>query len=211
MKKRILCFGDSNTWGYIPGSGERYTEEVRWTGVLAAELGSSYCVVEEGLSGRTTVFSDMMEPERCGITHLLPVILSALPLDYMVIMLGTNDTKAHFHVNAHEIGYGMEELLIKARHILDIRGSKAQILLVSPVPLESTEDVMFDGASAEKSKRLPEVYRGLAETWETLFLDAGGVIRELGEDGIHFTEEDHRLLGKTIAAIIQKNEKERGL
>lgn len=134
MKKRILCYGDSNTWGYVPVTGERYDEDVRFTGVLAGELGRDYRVVEEGLVGRTTVFSDRMEPERCGIEHLLPFILSQLPVDWMVIMLGTNDTKTHFHVNAKEIGYGMEELIIKAQHILRIRGSKAKILLVAPVP-----------------------------------------------------------------------------
>ena len=64
MKKRILCYGDSNTWGYKPVTGERYDEDERFTGVLARELGEDYRVVEEGLVGRTTVFSDRMEPER---------------------------------------------------------------------------------------------------------------------------------------------------
>ena len=72
------------------------------------EYNRDYRVVEEGLVGRTTVFSDRMEPERCGIEHLLPFILSQLPLDYMVIMLGTNDTKARYHVSAAEIGFGMQ-------------------------------------------------------------------------------------------------------
>ncbi len=162
MKKRILCYGDSNTWGYKPVTGERYDEDERFTGVLARELGEDYRVVEEGLVGRTTVFSDRMEPERCGIEHLLPFILSQLPLDYMVIMLGTNDTKTHFHVNAKEIGYGMEELIIKAQHILRIRGSKAKILLVAPVPICPEDDPMFGPESAAKSEELGDVYRELA-------------------------------------------------
>ena len=56
MKKRIVCFGDSNTWGYIPVTGERYDETIRWPARLQEMLGYERCtVVEEGLTGRTTV------------------------------------------------------------------------------------------------------------------------------------------------------------
>lgn len=210
MKKRILCFGDSNTWGYMPGIGTRYEEDERYPGVLAAGLGQEYRVVEEGLNGRTTVFSDRMEPERCGIDHLLPLILSHLPLDYLVIMLGTNDTKSHFHVNAREIGYGMEELLVKARHILDTRASEAVILLASPVPIHPQDDPMFDRESWQKSGELAGVYRELAENYGCLYLDTGAVTGDLGEDGIHLNAGGHREIGKAIAAIIKENE-QRGI
>ncbi len=206
MRKRILCYGDSNTWGYMPEIGTRYEEDVRYPGVLAAELGQEYRVVEEGLSGRTTVFSDRMEPERCGIDHLFPFLLSHLPLDYLVVMLGTNDTKSHFHVNAREIGYGMEELLIKARHILDTRGSKAAVILVSPVPIHPDNDPMFDRESWKKSRELDSVYRELAKIYGCLYLDAGAVTGDLGDDGIHLNFGGHREIGKAIAAIIKEND-----
>ncbi len=212
MKKRILCYGDSNTWGYMPGLGTRYEEEERYPGVLAASLGQEYRVVEEGLNGRTTVFSDRMEPERCGIDHLFPFILSHLPLDYLVIMLGTNDTKSHFHVNAREIGYGMEELLVKARHILDTRGAGAQsgsgtaIVLVCPVPVHPEDDPMFDRESWRKSAELSCVYQELADTYGCLYLDAGAVTGDLGKDGIHLTAAGHSKIGKAIAAIIKEYE-----
>ena len=62
--KQILAFGDSNTWGLIPGTGERYPEHIRWTGILrkaVTKLG--YTVLEDGVCGRTTVFRD---PFRSG-------------------------------------------------------------------------------------------------------------------------------------------------
>lgn len=211
MKRRILCFGDSNTWGCIPGTGQRYEEEVRYPGVLAGELGEEYRVVEEGLSGRTTVFSDRMEPERCAVEHVLPLLLSHLPLDYVVIMLGTNDTKSHFNVNAREIGYGMEELLIKVRHILDVKGSEARILLVAPVPICPKDDPMFNRESGEKSLELALVYRELADTYGCLFLDGGGVTGSVGVDGIHLTAQGHRDLGKAISEIIKEKEPRRYL
>ena len=87
-------------------------------------------------------------------------------------------------MNAKEIGYGMEELIIKAQHILSIRGSKAKILLVAPVPIHPEDDPMFDRESAKKSEELSLVYRELARSWDCLFLDAGTVTREVGGDGI---------------------------
>ena len=68
MGKRILCIGDSNTWGYIPGSGERYEKNVRWTGKLAQTLGENYEVIEEGMNGRTTAFTDKIEPGTAAFT-----------------------------------------------------------------------------------------------------------------------------------------------
>lgn len=206
MRKQVLCYGDSNTWGYMPGTGTRYEENIRYPGVMAELLGEEYRVIEEGLNGRTTVFSDRMEPERCGIEHLLPFLLSHLPLDYLVIMLGTNDTKSHFHVNAREIGFGMEELLIRARHILDTRGSEAEIILVAPVPIHPEADPMFDRESWKKSRELAPVYQELAHTHGCLYLDGGSAAREVGEDGIHLSIQGHRALGEAIAEIIKKHE-----
>ncbi|MDD3138870.1 MAG: GDSL-type esterase/lipase family protein [Lachnospiraceae bacterium] len=207
MKKRILCFGDSNTWGYIPGIGTRYREDIRWTGILANELGNDFLVIEEGLNGRTTVFSDLMEPERCGIEHVRPIVLSQLPLDYVVVMLGSNDTKTHFHVNAKEIGYGMEELLLKMKFVLDLQNSKAKIILVSPIHIFSDEDSMFDENSIMKSKELAQIYEKLAKDRNWLYMNAAAVVDHAGVDGIHMTEEGHLKLGKAFAKLI--NEKER--
>ena len=210
-KKRVLCFGDSNTWGYIPGTGERYEEDVRWTGVLASELGNNYRIVEEGLNGRTTVFADLIEPERCGIHHIHPLILSHLPLDYLIVMLGTNDTKTHFHVNATESGYGMEELLLKANYVLQNKKAKTQIILVAPVPIEQCNDIMFDEHSVYKSREIPRIYREIAKEHQCLFLEAGSVIAKLGNDGIHFDEGAHRSLGKVLAVMIKENDERRQL
>ena len=91
--KHVLVYGDSNSWGFEPGSGKRYGEEVRWTGVLAENLGSDTRVIEEGLNGRTTVFDDPLEPGRNGKTYLGPCLQSHHPLDLVILMLGTNDLK----------------------------------------------------------------------------------------------------------------------
>jgi len=78
--REILCFGDSNTWGYDPATKGRFANEVRWTGVLQATLGSGYRVIEEGLNGRTSVWEDPVEGDKMGRRHLVPVLESQAPL-----------------------------------------------------------------------------------------------------------------------------------
>lgn len=202
--KTVLCFGDSNTYGYIPGSGARYDVQTRWTRLLARYLGEEFDVIEEGLSGRTTVFGDLIEPGRCGLDTILPCVMSHEPLDVIVIMLGTNDTKSRFHVTAQEIGYGMEELIMKIGGYYHYRGGMPEILLVSPVPLgDMSEAVEFDEASRMKSLLLADIYRQIADAFRCHFLDAGAVTMDLGCDGIHLTPQAHAALAAALAEKIK--------
>ena len=111
MKKRILCFGDSNTWGYIAVKGERYDEDTRWTGRLSKMLGDGCTVIEEGLNGRTTVWEDFVENHMSGLEYLWPCMETHKPFDLIVIMLGTNDTKCYFGAQARSIADGAGRLL----------------------------------------------------------------------------------------------------
>ena len=94
--KNILCFGDSNTWGYVPGTGNRYPKQIRWTGLLQNLLGDSFFIIEEGLNGRTTVLDDPTRIAKNGMTYLRPCLDSQAPIDLVVMMLGTNDCKHRF-------------------------------------------------------------------------------------------------------------------
>ena len=98
--KTILCYGDSNTWGYNPSMGGRYARDERWPGVLRKELGEGYLVIEEGLNGRTTVWDDPIEGYKNGKTYLVPCLETHKPLDLVIILLGTNDLKMRFSVSA---------------------------------------------------------------------------------------------------------------
>lgn len=111
--KQILCFGDSNTYGLIPGTSGRYEWGVRWTSILDEKVRKKgYRVVEEGLCGRTTIFDDIRRKGRRG-TELLPVLLEAhRPVDIVILMLGTNDCKTAYGATAERIGEGIEELNI---------------------------------------------------------------------------------------------------
>ena len=112
---KILCFGDSNTFGYIPGRGGRYDRHTRWPGRLQELLGSAYQVIEEGLCGRTTIFDDPLREGRCGI-RMLPVVLETHnPIDIIVVMLGTNDCKSIYGATADFIGKGISKLIRQIR------------------------------------------------------------------------------------------------
>ena len=123
MMKHIVCFGDSNTHGYCADpkdcaeGGNRYNEAERWPCLLQDLLGPEAKVLEEGLSGRTTVFSDPLHESMSGLEVIYSVLMSHEPVDLLIIMLGTNDTKERFNANAACIGIGMERLLDKAKSV----------------------------------------------------------------------------------------------
>lgn len=204
MVKRVMCFGDSNTWGYTPLTGARYPEDVRYTGVLQHRLGAGYRVIEEGLNGRTTAFPDLLRKNRAGIEHMEPILLSQLPLDYLIFMLGTNDTKVRYNAAPEEIGMGMENLIVEANNIFRGKGSDCAIILTAPVPMQLADgdDISLSAKSAEKSRQLAPVYREIAKLHGCHFLDLAEVTDKVGEDGVHLSPEAHRAIGVALADLI---------
>jgi lysophospholipase L1-like esterase len=208
MTKTIVCFGDSNTWGYSPVDGQRMAAEARWPGVLRAELGAGYWVIEEGLSGRTTVWNDPIEGEYKNGKSYLPALLeSHAPLDVLVIMLGTNDLKARFSVTAYDIAESAGVLVRIAQSSFAGPTEKApEVLLIAPPPTvnmaNSPFSEMFTGAE-EKSRRFGAQFRRVADLLGCTFLDAGQVIVSSQLDGIHFDPAEHAKLGKAVAALVR--------
>ncbi|MEM5469539.1 MAG: SGNH/GDSL hydrolase family protein [Sulfitobacter sp.] len=212
--KSIMCFGDSLTWGWIPviegAPTLRYPYAKRWTGVMSAELGTGYNIIEEGLSARTTSVDDPNDPRLNGSAYLPSALASHLPLDLVIVMLGTNDTKAFFHRTPFEITNGLGKLLGQ------IGGSAGGIgttypapkaLVVAPPPLTEMPHPFLQsmfGGGHEKSAEFAKQYRDLADFMKVDFFNAGDVIRTGGCDGIHFTEENNETLGKALAEKVRK-------
>jgi lysophospholipase L1-like esterase len=202
----VMCFGDSNTWGYDPVTRARHPGDVRWTGVLQASLGEGYRVIEEGLNSRTTVWEDDLEGDRMGKRHLVVCLDSQAPLDLVVIMLGTNDLKARFSAPPYDIAAGAGVLLdIVARSTAGRNGAAPRALLLSPPPVTKLTEFadMFAG-SVEKSRALAPLYEAAARLRGAAFLDAGTVIRSSDLDGIHFEAAEHRKLGAAVAREVRK-------
>jgi lysophospholipase L1-like esterase len=207
--RTVLCYGDSNTHGTMPmhtlGERNRYDPDVRWTGVLAGRLGSLWQVVEEGHPGRTTVLDDPIEgPHKNGRTALPVILESHRPIDLVIIMLGTNDLKFRFCVNAFDIADSAGKLAEIAKASLCGPGETApQVLLVAPPPVTETGPLadMFQGGAAT-GQQFPEQFAAVAERYGCAFLDAGKVIRSSAVDGVHYDAGDHKKLGDAVADAV---------
>lgn len=206
--KTILWFGDSNTWGYVPGTaGERFPLEVRAPGVLQARLGPGYRVLEEGLNGRMSVWDDPMSPDRNAKRQLPFLLETHTPLDLVSIMLGTNDLKAYMNLGPHAIAQAQGVLI----DLVDAAkcgpgGSRPKILLIAPPLVVETPTPfghIFDGAIA-KSGGLADAYREVAVQKNCLFLDAGSLVRTSVRDGIHLDETAHRGMADAIAEMVKR-------
>lgn len=214
MTKRIMCFGDSLTWGWKPNLQgipvERYSKAQRWTGRLAAELGPEVEIIEEGLSGRTTNLDDPTDPRLNGSAYLPAALASHLPLDLVILMLGTNDTKSFYHRPAFEIALGISVLLTQigqsAGGVATLYPAPKVVLMAPPplaeMPVPWMAD-LFDGGR-EKTLALSRHYRNLADLLAIPFFDAGSVIATDGVDGIHFSEDNNRDLATALAAFLQR-------
>ena len=112
-KKRVLCFGDSLTWGFDPDTRQRFGEVARWPRVMGELLGGGYEVIEEGQNGRTIATEDPAEGEKNGLKYIGPCLESHSPLDIVIIMLGSNDCKRKFSYSSMDIAGEMQILLEK--------------------------------------------------------------------------------------------------
>lgn len=209
--KTVLCFGDSNTWGFIPESitapcAARHAHDVRWTGVLARELGDGFHVIEEGQNGRTTVHDDPFAVARNGKTVLPALLESHKPLDLVVMMLGTNDLKAVFGVSPGEIASGVKVL---AQIILSSdtgRNAKPPKLLILCPPAIGQMNHLPDIAAKlphafNDSRELPRHYESLASSLGCAYLNTQTLI-STGSDGIHLDAAAHAVLGATVASAV---------
>lgn len=206
--KYILCYGDSNTWGCMPESFERYDFDVRWPGVMQQALGKDYHIYENALNGRTTVFEDRIEEGRNGRTGLESVLLQNAPLDVIILMLGINDCKIRFSQQPWDIAWGMDLLVqVIEKERPGPNGSVPKIILVPPVPIgnswgNSLHWTVFDSDSRRKSRELAPIYQQIAARHHCLFFDPSKYVFA-GADGIHLSQQDHFRFGTAMAAFIR--------
>ena len=202
--KTILCYGDSNTYGYDPLTGLRYPEEVRWPRVLAGLLGDDFRVIEEGCNGRTASVTPVDEPWKDGRSYLKACLNSHKPIDRIVLMLGSNDLKEQFHASPESITGGIHEILQTIEEFLDEKqGFVPKVLLVSP-PLigqgiaTSGFSDRFKEDAIDRSAQLAEPYREEAKAFACDFLDASQIVDPSDADSLHLMPEAHEALAKAI-------------
>lgn len=207
--KTILCYGDSNTWGFIPcaesyqsGAAQRYPRDVRWTGRLQTLLGSEFNVIEEGLNSRTTNLDYQVPPNRNGATYLPPCLYSHAPIDLVILALGGNDLKSYFKRTPQDVCNGMRELIDiiqKSNYGSQMQCAPEILLLSQIIPLPVSENyVDAAGNHAYKNlvanaKVLIPLYQTLAAEKKCYFLDLSHKIHPSSFDGVHLDENAHRI------------------
>jgi lysophospholipase L1-like esterase len=185
--KTVLCFGDSNTWGYVPGSdGERFSPEIRWPRRLARALGDEWEVIAEGLNGRTATMDSPVADGRNGLTYLMPCLHSHMPLDLVVIYLGTNDAGDRYSLPAETVAYAVGRL------VRVVRTSEAgpdyaapEVLVVCPPPFGQLDP---EGSFANAGAKSRQLGRWFAEVCRELgceLIDLDGTASYSDLDGIH--------------------------
>ena len=204
---RILCIGDSNTWGYDPVDGFRHKN--RWTRVLA-RLMPEHEIIEEGLNGRTILSVDPYMPERCLIHNLKLILMSHKPVDMVVLMVGSNELKNTFLHTAKNIVHGIDECIkiILDKNMWD-RFNVPKLLVVSPILIRDEMvtnggifAIEFDEISVRESKLLAEEYKKICDKYQLEFMDASLYAEASMVDNLHMDEENHNKLGKAMCEKI---------
>ena len=207
--RSVLCFGDSNTWGAIPGSDfGRYGPDVRWPRVMARMLGGEFDVVEAGLCGRTTAFDWPPRSWRSGRDLIAPTLETHSPLDVVIILLGTNDV-AMPHLSVADIARGAGELITIVRSSWDC-GPRPQCaptpVLVAPHvvgPLDAADELVSPDAP-ERSAELVDAYRELAARIRCDFVDLSDSVQPSSLDPWHWDPRGHERAAETLATEIRK-------
>ena len=201
--KKILCFGDSNTYGYIPNNGARYDKNTRWTGVLSLLSHGKFEIIEDGCNNRTAFAENPTGKIFTGY-EILPELLTD-DFDVVVLAIGINDTQFLYNLSSIEIASGVEKLI----NIVKVKSPQAKILLVAPSIL--TDDVLngnfaclFDRTSIEKSRQLPLLYQKIAEKQNIEFFDLNSVAKTSSLDGLHYAPEQHLKIAQAIFTILSE-------
>lgn len=201
--KKILCFGDSNTYGYIPNNGARYDKNTRWTGVLSLLSHGKFKIIEGGCNNRTAFATNPAGKIFTGY-EILPELLTD-DFDAVVLAIGINDTQFLFDTVIEDFTTGIENLI----NIVQAKCPQAKIILVAPSIL--TDDVLngnfaclFDRTSIEKSRQLPLLYKKIAEKQNIEFLDLNSVAKTSSLDGLHYAPEQHKKIAQVIFKILSE-------
>ncbi len=209
--KTILCYGDSNTYGLVPGSlnpatgyHERYPRKIRWSGKLQQLLGAGYWVIEEGLCARTTNIDypeDTYDSNRNGLAYLESCLYSHAPVDTVILFLGINDLKAMFNRTPEAIAEGMGILVKKIQqfNLGESFSKPPKIMIIGYPPILEVEPyiTVFAGAT-QKSRELPRYFQALAEQYGCFYIDAVSRLQFDPADGCHLDAENHVKLAEIV-------------
>ncbi len=210
---KVLCYGDSNTNGTKPDRSGRFAADERWTGLLQKQLGDNYYIIEEGLGGRTTDLEHYNpdKPSRNGLVYFKACVDSHMPLDIIIIMLGTNDLKTLYKRSADDVALALKQYPEYVdKYCADRNLKRPKLVLVSPAYMDENapkfiesmpKPGIYDEVSAQKSRQFAEPIKNVAKETGCVFFDAAPVTKT-GDDGCHLDLQSHKNLANSFSKIV---------
>ena len=201
-KKKILCFGDSNVYGFMPMTGLRYLKRSRWTGILQNLCDDEFEVIEAGANNRTA-FSDNSAGENFTGYKILPKLLDK-DYDTVILAVGANDLQYQYNNSADDFMAGMTKLV----NIVKDNCPKAKIILASPSVitdkvLKSFFIEMFNEESIQKSYMLADIYQEIAIKNNCLFIDLEKIAKVSDKDGLHYDSDAHKAIAEAFYSTLK--------
>jgi len=203
--KKILCFGDSNTYGYTPATGIRYDKKTRWSGRLADLLGKDYEILEEGMNNRNGFFKNPQSVKLCGVDYLPIFLQNHRDIDICILALGTNDSQFFYNLDKQTVQKGLQSL---TNSLLEVN-LKTKIIIIPPVNIQANIldgifSMQFDLTSVDKTVETFEEYKNFAQKHDFYYLDLNAFVKPSGSDGLHYSPESHKIMAEKIAEKIKQ-------
>lgn len=202
--KKILCFGDSNTYGYTPATGVRFDECTRWTGRLSALLEKEYWILEEGMNNRNGFFKNPQSIKLCGVDYLPIYLQNHKDIDICILALGTNDAQFFYNLDKQTVQNGLQSL---TNSLLDAN-SETKIIIIPPVKIQPNIlngifSMQFDLSSVKRIEDTFEEYKNFAQTNGFYYLDLNEFVKPSEADGLHYSVESHKIIAEKVAEFVR--------
>lgn len=198
-KKKIICFGDSNTYGYDPRTCGRYDESYRWVDILCA---NGYDAVNEGQNARE------LPSRKSDYDFLTSIIREHFDADIFLIALGTNDVYYMFKSSAKAIADKLRKMFTEVVELSRFKEAGKRIYIIAP-PIDTVYEY-YEEKSIDDIisvfKALPTEYKSVAEELGVGFIDASMWDIPQSFDGCHLSEEGHIKYAKCLMEFLE-NEK----
>ncbi|MCR4881253.1 MAG: hypothetical protein K6A44_04800 [bacterium] len=200
--KKIICYGDSNTFGFNPKDNSRFDEETRWTSILQKNLGSDYEVINEGMCDRTGFVNNPKGFLFSASKHYPKFIAQTNGIDFLILWVGTNDLQFQYNISIGTIEKGL-------RQLIDLAQEKVKnIIIVSPVildekVLEGFFSFQFNEESIVKSRKIGRIFRQISNANHCVYFDVNKIVTPSDIDGLHYDKKGHKLIGEKLAELIK--------
>lgn len=193
----IVCFGDSNTFGFNPNNGKRYDENTRWSGILKSRLKDKFQVIEAGCNNRTCYSINPDSDELTGF-KALPKYLNPTT-NYLILAVGLNDLQKFYSSTDNEIKDGITNLIKIAREI----SPNIKIIILAPSKikeciLNSYFSTLFNKDAIEKSIKMNRIYSNVAKENNCKVINLDNEVETSEIDGLHYLETEHKKIAELI-------------